>query len=216
MISKMSRALLAGCGGLALMLAGAAPALSAAGDLHRISAERANFRAGPSNDASVRGQLERGTEVIELRSERGWIGVRVLDTGEEGWVFGELLETVRRSGLAAENEDAGFRSLSQDFDRLMHSLNSELGYRMVDGVEQTGENGLAVTLTPQWLRYGGRDAHMMAAMAFYQMWKNHQDQRPVTLVVLDIDGEDYITITEDEMGPTLSVQLPGDEAEELG
>lgn len=216
MIGSMQRAWLVGCGGVVLLLAGAGPVLSAAGDLHRVGADLANFRAGPSNEAAVRGQLERGAEVIELRSERGWVGVRVLETGEEGWIFGDLLETVQRSGLAAENDDAGFRSLSQDFDRLVHTLNAELGYRMVDGVEQTGEDALAVTLTPQWLRYGGRDAHMMAATAFYQMWKNHQDQRPVNLVVRGPEGEDYITIADDEIGPMLRMELPGDDAEDAG
>jgi hypothetical protein len=216
MTSTISRTWKAGCGGLALLLLGSAPALSAAGDTHRVTAEAANLRAGPSNDAAVRGQLEQDAEVIELRSERGWLGVRVVETGEEGWIFGELVETVRRSGLAEENDDAGFRALSQDFDRIVQTLNAELGYRMVDAVDQTGEDELAVTLTPQWLRYGGRDAHMLAATSIYQMWKNHQDQRAVRLVVRDPEGEDYITIIEDETGPMLSVALPGDEPNEPG
>ena len=215
MMSGRSKGWLVGGVALALAAVPAGAAFAAAGDTHRVTADLANLRAGPSNDATVRTQLEQGAEVIELRSERGWIGVRVLETGEEGWIFGDLLETERRSGLAAENDDAGFRELSQDFDRIVHTLNSELGYRMVDAVEQVGEDELAVTLTPQWLRYGGRDAHMMAATAFYQMWKNHQDQRQVNLVVRGPDGDDYITIREDDEGPMLLVALPDEDPEEL-
>jgi hypothetical protein len=32
----------------------------------------------------------------------------------------------------------------------------------------------------------------MAALAFHQMWKNHQNGRPVTMVMPDDRGEDYI------------------------
>ena len=48
--------------------------------------------------------------------------------------------------------------------------------------------------TPSWLRAGSRDSHLMAALAFYQMWKNHQNGRPVTMVLEDADGADYIRI----------------------
>jgi hypothetical protein len=202
---------LAGFGGLALTLAGAAPLSAAPGDIHRITADLANLRAGPSNDAAVRGQVEAGTQVIELRSERNWLGVRVLDTGEEGWIFGDLVERVARSDLAAEPGDAGFRQLSESFDRLVQSLNDQLGYPLVEQVERTADDALTVTPTPQWLRYSGRDAHMMAAMAFYQMWKNHQDQRPVRLTLLGPEGDDYITITDEDVGPVLSLRAPGEE-----
>jgi hypothetical protein len=42
----------------------------------------------------VRGTVERGDEVIELTRRDNWLGVRVLRTGEEGWIFGYLLEPV--------------------------------------------------------------------------------------------------------------------------
>ena len=200
---------LAGFGGLALMLAGPAPLGAATGDIHRITADLANLRAGPSNDAAVRGQVDAGTDVIELRSEGGWLGVRVLDTGEEGWIFGDLVERVAPSGLAGEPGDAGFRQLSESFDRLVQSLNNQLGYPLVEQVEQTGDDALAVTPTQQWLRYGSRDAHVMATMAFYQMWKNHQNQRPVRLTLVDPEGEEYITIADEDNGPVLSLRAPG-------
>jgi hypothetical protein len=202
---------LAGVAGLALLLAGQAPVSAAPGDIHRVTAELANLRAGPSNESAVRSRVEAGAELIELRSEGGWLGVRVLDTGEEGWIFGDLLERVARTGLAAEPGDAGFRQLSESFDRLVQSLNDQLGYPLVERVERTGENALTVTPTPQWLRYGGRDAHLMAAMSFYQMWKNHQDQQPVRLTLAGPDGTEYITIVDEDAGPVLSLLSPGEE-----
>ena len=70
----------------------AGPAQAGPGDLHEITAELANLRASPSDAASVRDRLEGGTEVIELRRDGGWFGVRVVDTGQEGWVWGEHLQ----------------------------------------------------------------------------------------------------------------------------
>ena len=62
-------------------------------------AEVVNLRAGPSDESNIRGRVEQGDEVIELTSEGNWRGVRVLDTGEEGWIYGGLLEAVAQSGL---------------------------------------------------------------------------------------------------------------------
>ena len=81
-----------------------AVATAAPGDLHRLTAERANLRAGPSEDAAVRRRIGRGEELLELRREGDWYGVRVLGTGEEGWVSGGLTERVARSALVDEPE----------------------------------------------------------------------------------------------------------------
>ena len=67
-----------------LLVAAAGLAEAAPGDLHRVSAERANLRADPSDDSNVRGQLERGEQLIELVRDGEWHGVRVMRTGEEG------------------------------------------------------------------------------------------------------------------------------------
>jgi hypothetical protein len=196
---------------VALLLAVAPPAHAVTGDIHRVTADLANLRAGPSNDASVRGTLEGGDEVIELRRDRGWIGVRRMDTGEEGWIYGELLERVAASGLGGDDSDAGFRSISEGFDQLVRSLNDTLGYSMVEQVERAGEGALRVTPSPQWLRYAGREAHVMAAAAIYEMWKNHEDQRPVSVTLLGEGDDDYVTIDDRDGGPVLNIQPPGGE-----
>ena len=60
--------LLLGCVVLGLLSGGA---LAAPGDIHRISgADVVNLRAGPTDASNIRGS------------------VRVLQTGEEGWVYG--------------------------------------------------------------------------------------------------------------------------------
>ncbi len=89
------RATLAGL----LAVGPAAAALAAPGDLHRVTAERVNLRAGPAEDAAVRRRLGPGEELLELRREGDWYGVRVGRTGEEGWVAGDLVERVARSTL---------------------------------------------------------------------------------------------------------------------
>ena len=58
------------------------------------------------------------------------------------------------------------------------------------------------------LRSGGRDAHLMGALAFYELWKNHQNGRPVTLVMTDDRDEEYIRIADGELGPELTLAPP--------
>ena len=116
-------------------------ALAAPGDIHRVSgAEVVNLRAGPTDTSNIRGRLEQGDEVIELTRDGNWIGVRVLRTGEEGWIYGGLLERVSQSGLlpgaSGEAGDAGFLQLSEGFDRLMRRVNGDLGYRTVEEAGQ--------------------------------------------------------------------------------
>jgi uncharacterized protein YgiM (DUF1202 family) len=190
-------------------------ALAAPGDIHRVTgADVVNLRAGPSDESNIRGSVHAGDEVIELTRDGNWIGARVLPTGEEGWIYGGLLEQVAASGLvpgdpvAWSGRDAGFMQLSESFDHLIRRFNGDLGYRMVDDVVQTGDGVLQVKPTPAWLRAGSRDAHMMGALAFYQLWKNHQNGRPVALVMTDDRGEEYIRIVDGDLGPELAMVAP--------
>jgi hypothetical protein len=207
--------LAAACAALALGSAGGA-ALAAPGDIHRVAgAEVVNLRAGPSNESNIRGSVEQGDEVIELTRDGNWYGVRVLQTGEEGWVFGELLQPVAQSGLLPRDggtegagEDAGFLQLSEGFDQLIRRLNRDFGYRLVEDAVPVEEGVLQVTPTADWLRSGSRDSHIMAALAFYQMWKNYQDGRPVSLLMPDDQGQEYIRIADGSRGPELSIAMP--------
>ena len=197
--------------GFALGVAAAGGVQAAPGDIHVVTnAELVNLRAGPSDETAVRGRVEEGDEVIELQREGNWVGVRVLPTGEEGWIYGGLLETRVRSGLdpTVQAGDAGFMQLSQEFDQLMRGINSKLGFPVVSSVQQIADNALQVTPTPQWLINGSREAHMMAVAAIYQMWKNHQNMAPVSVSMLDGDGNDYIRIDDEASGPSMSVQIP--------
>jgi uncharacterized protein YgiM (DUF1202 family) len=188
-----------------LLVAAAGLAEAAPGDLHRVSAERANLRAGPSDDSNVRGQLERGEQLIELVRDGDWHGVRVMRTGEEGWVFGNLLEQVAQSTLGQEPPaTAGFLDLSESFDKALRGINSTLGYPVVGKVRQSEADTLRVEASGDWLRATSRDAHLMATLAIYQMWKNHENNRPVRVVLLD--GEvPYVTIADEPSGPRVTI-----------
>jgi uncharacterized protein YgiM (DUF1202 family) len=189
-------------------------ALAAPGDIHRVSgADVVNLRAGPTDTSNIRGRVEQGDEVIELTRDGNWVGVRVLQTGEEGWIYGGLLEQVAQSGLlpgdaGLASGDAGFLQLSEDFDRLMRRVNGDLGYRMVEDAAPVAEGVLQVRPTAAWMRSAGRDAHMMGALAFYQLWKNYQDGRPVALVMTDEQGAEYIRIADGDLGPELAIAAP--------
>ena len=120
---------------LALVIVGAAPAVAAPGDIHRVAhAETVNLRPGPSNESNVRGTVQQGDEVIWLRRSDSSLGARVLRTGEEGWIFSALLEPVSRStlgtGAPTPAEDVGVLSWSEGFNRLFASIDADNGYPM--------------------------------------------------------------------------------------
>ena len=210
-MSRESQAL--GLAGLVLSFASSS-ALAAPGDIHRVSgAEVVNLRAGPSEESNIRGTLAQGDEVIELTREGNWIGLRVLATGEEGWIYGGLLEQVAASGLLpgdaqGSGGDAGFLQLSEGFDRLMRRVNADLRYRLVEDAAPVAEGVLQVRPTEAWLRSGGREAHLLGALAFYELWKNHQNGRPVTLIMTDDRGKEYIFVVDRDTGPELTVVAP--------
>ena len=79
---------------------------------------------------------------------------------------------------------------------------------MVEDAAPVADGVLQVQPSAAWLRSGGRDAHMMAALAFYQLWKNYQDGRPVALVMTDEQGREYIRIADGDFGPELAIAAP--------
>ncbi|CAO3403006.1 SH3 domain-containing protein [Azospirillum palustre] len=191
-----------------LGLAGTAsvPALAASGDIHAVTGEKVNLRAGPSDDAAVRSTIMRGEDVVELRREGSWMGVRVLRTGEEGWLFSDLVKRQSASTLGSGESapaPAGFGKLSPGFDGLVAGIGEQLGYRFADKVEQGANGMLRVIPTQEWLYNTSRDAKMFAALALYQMWKNYNNGKPVT-VTLGAQGPAAITIADAAKGPELT------------
>jgi outer membrane lipoprotein-sorting protein len=182
--------------------------MAAPGDTYRVTGEEVNLRAGPSEDANVRTRVKAGDELIEVRREGAWLGVRIVSTGEEGWIYEGLVKRLSQSTLQEGAAAGPLKDLSGTFDTLLSKVSDYLGYSMVEKVERVEPNTLRVTPTREWLLNGGGDGHVMAAMAFYQMWKNHQNGRPVSLVMLDDRGKDYVTITDKETGPALSISKP--------
>jgi uncharacterized protein YgiM (DUF1202 family) len=173
------------------------------GDIYQVTSARANLRSGPSDQTTVRSQVAQGDELIELRREGNWLGVRVLRTGEEGWVFRDLVDQVAQSQLNGGVGAAGFQELSQGFDQLMGRLGQQLGYPLVASVAQAENGELRVTPTREFLLYGGRDVHVATTLAIYQMWKNHQNSAPVAVVLLGEDGRPYVSIQDRPAGPDL-------------
>jgi hypothetical protein len=75
---------------------------------------------------------------------------------------------------------------------------------VVGEVRQSEADTLRVEASGDWLRATSRDAHLMAALAIYQMWKNHENNRPVRVVLLD--GEvPYVTIADEPSGPRVTM-----------
>lgn len=192
---------------VAAVLAGlvAAPAAAGPGDLLEVTADLVNLRAGPSDSANIRDRVEGGQRAIELRRDGGWYGVRMLDSGQEGWIYGELLRPVESSTLDAVGDTAGFSTLSEDFDLLVSQMDERLGVAMAEAVTEEGSR-LVVRPTEAWLTRSSRDAQVFAAAAIYQMWKNYRNNAPVSVVLKDRDGTDYVVVEDQgEAGPRLTV-----------
>jgi len=189
------------------LVAGAAQAEP--GDILRVTAERANLRSGPSDADTIRSQVAQGDQLIEIRRDGNWLGVRVLRTGEEGWVFADLVDRMQTSQLdgGAVISQSGFQTLSPEFDMLMGRMGQQFGYRLVDHVEQDGGNELRIVPTPEFLLYGGRDVHVAATLAIYQMWKNHENNAPVAVTLLGENGRPYVTIQDQPSGPDLLIPV---------
>ena len=177
---------------------------AAPGDVYRVTAEKANLRAGPSDNADIRDTVSGGAQVVELRRDGDWYGIRVLDSGQEGWIYGELLDRVQGSSLGSDSSGDGFSSIDDDFHQLIGQVGSRLGTELVQSVSTDGET-LTMTPTSSWLRASGQDAQVFAVLAIYQMWRA-QHGGPVVVVLLNEMGKDYITVDGTGNGaPRLSV-----------
>ena len=214
-MSRMTKNVLGTLAGIGVAAALALPAAAAPGDIHTVTGEKVNLRAAPSDNASIRSTVTRGDEVIELKQEGSWIGVRSMRTGEEGWVFGDLVKRQTPSTLGGASStggsaasDAGFGRISSGFDGLLANINNQLGYRFAERVEQSGNGALRVIPTQEWLYNTSREAKLYATLALYEMWKNHNNGRPVS-VALGSPGSSAIAIEDSGRGPELSLPLMG-------
>lgn len=194
------------------LLAGAASA--APGDVHRVTGERVNLRAGPSDDANVRGQVVRGDELLELTRQGDWIGVRSVSSGVEGWIYGGLTEIAARStlggaggeGAFGQPQTAGFQSFSPEFDTLLASIGQHMGMRLFETVERGDDGVLRLTPTREFLSGAGQEAHLLAALAVQQMWKNFNNGRPVRVTMAGERGRDYLSLSDTgPRGPALEI-----------
>ncbi|HZH28857.1 MAG TPA: SH3 domain-containing protein [Azospirillaceae bacterium] len=195
------------------MVAGTLPATpwrgaaAAPGDVWEITGERVNLRAGPSDSAAVRSQVMRGDDLLELRREGGWVGVRVLRTGEEGWIYGDLARRTTQSRLGG-TVDAGFQSLQQGFDQLAAGIGERLGYRLAREAARQADGSLRVLPTEEFMRFAGYEAHMMFALALHQMWKTQQNGRPASVSLTDTQGNPYIVVNDAGPQPLIDIRPP--------
>jgi uncharacterized protein YgiM (DUF1202 family) len=201
MLTIIGRGLLA----VAASVAFVAAAMAGTGDVYKVSGERVNLRAGPSNQAMVRGQLLQGEDLIELTQQGSWVGVRVARTGEEGWIYSDLIRRVSQSTLSRPLPAAGFARYSRDFDALIETINRDIGMPMVAEITQGANNTLRLTPTPEWMLGTGRDAKLYATLALYQMWKGMNPGRQAN-VALVLGGANYVTVSDTPGGPVLVIE----------
>ncbi|NNE54168.1 MAG: SH3 domain-containing protein [Sulfitobacter sp.] len=63
-------------------------------DIRTVTGNRVNVRGGPGTDFGVVGRLVRGDEVEILEDDGiGWVRMRSIETGEEGWMADFLLNS---------------------------------------------------------------------------------------------------------------------------
>ena len=181
---------------------------AAPGDVYRVNTAKVNLRAGASDKTQALSTVTPVDELIELRRDGSWIGVRVLSTGEEGWIYGELAEQITKSRLQEDTDVLAAEQLSPDFDQLLQQVENQLGYPMLTRLTQSESNGLRVALSHDWLRQASHEAHLMATIAFYHTWKTHNAGRSVELTLLDEQSEAYMAIRDEPNGPALWIASP--------
>lgn len=210
---------------VAALMVGGGVATAAPGDVHRVTGEKVNLRAGPSDDANVRGQVQRGDEVVELTRQGDWLGVRSMSTGVEGWIYGGLTEVSTRSslsggedgGLSGAARTAGFEKLSPEFDTLLAGIGQHMGMRLFESATQGKDGVLRLKPSEEFLTRGSPDAHLLAALAAHQMWKNFNNGRPVRVAMSGPRGRDYIGLNDGgPQGPVLDVVDWGRSAQRQG
>jgi hypothetical protein len=153
----------------------------------------------------VRDRVSGGTQVIELERDGNWYGVRTLDSGQDGWIYGDLLNRISSSGLSDDKVDGGCADYSSDFDQLIGQINDRLGFAIVESIAAEGDH-LTIEPTNAWLRASSQDAHALATTAIYGMWKNYKNNAPVGVVLLDENDQAYVSIEDaGEDGPDLTV-----------
>ncbi len=192
--------------GLIFSVALAGAALAWPGDVYKVTGERVNLRAGPTDQAPVRSQVLQGEELIELAQQGRWLGVRVARTGEEGWVFSELVRRTAQTTLGRRVSTANFSRYSREFDGLIEAINGELGFPMVAALDQGPNNTLRVTPTPEWMLGTGRDAKLYAAVALHQMWRNHTG-RPANVAML-MNNTPFLSVSDTSTGPVIVYDVP--------
>ena len=68
----------------------AAEALTAS-DFLVVTSDGVNVRFAPSEHARIRARAHRNQRVVALERQGSWVHVRVVRTGQEGWIYGSLL-----------------------------------------------------------------------------------------------------------------------------
>jgi hypothetical protein len=193
--------------GLVAGIALAGTALAGPGDVYKVTGERVNLRAGPTDQSAVRTQVLQGEDLIELAQQGRWLGVRVARTGDEGWVYGDLVRRTAQSTLGRRVSAAGFGKYSRDFDGLIEAINGELGFPMVASLEHGANNTLRVTPTTEWMLGTGRDAKLYAAAALHQMWKNASGGRPANVALL-LNNAPFLSVSDTNSGPVIAYEVP--------
>jgi hypothetical protein len=51
---------------------------------------------------------------------------------------------------------------------------------------------------------------MCSVRSPYEVWKSSQNQQPVTVLLLDEEGREYVSIADGASGPALKVRSPED------
>jgi uncharacterized protein YgiM (DUF1202 family) len=204
-------------GAVGAVVGAAGPAVAATGDVYAVNSDKLNLRAAPSDSSQIRSHLGQGLEVVELRRDGPWLGVRVLRSGEEGWLWADYLKRSQASTLggapvpvaAAEPPPrVGFGRLSEDFDSVLARIDSELGYHFAERVEQPDKNSLHVVPTREWAFNTSREAKLYATLALYEMWKAYNNGRPVS-VALGEGGSNVIALEDTAKGPQLTQPMAG-------
>ena len=94
--------------------------------------------------------------------------------------------------------DEAFERFQETIEVINGNIGKAYGGPPFEKVENAGIRTVKITPSKAWMAVPER--HNRNAMMLYRMWRNANQFRPVTLIIVDETGKDYITLKDTPTG----------------
>ena len=95
--------------------------------------------------------------------------------------------------------DEAFERFKETLAVINENIASTYGGPPFVKIENPSLRTVKITPSKKWMEI--RERHQRNAMMLYRMWRNANQFRPVTLIIVDDTGADYLTLMDTPTGP---------------